>query len=56
MQDQNRKDTARAYSEQEQIRRRKLSDLCEAGNSPYQITRFDVTNRSAEIKGHFEQL
>ena len=30
------------YSEQEQIRRQKLAGLVEAGQNPYEITRYDV--------------
>ena len=48
--------TAPSFSEQEQIRLAKLSDLCEAGNSPYQITRYDVTHASREILEGFDQL
>ncbi|MBQ8081615.1 MAG: lysine--tRNA ligase [Clostridia bacterium] len=51
---QNQK-TAPSLSEQEQIRRAKLSELTEKGESPYLITKFGVTARSAKIKASFEQ-
>ena len=41
-------------SEQEQIRREKLSALQAAGKNPYNITRFDVTHTSQEIFAQFE--
>jgi lysyl-tRNA synthetase class 2 len=41
-------------SEQEQIRRDKLSTLQSAGKNPYNITRFDVTHTSKEIFAQFE--
>ncbi len=41
-------------SEQEQIRREKLSALQAAGKNPYDITRFDVTHLSSDIFAQFE--
>lgn len=43
-------------SEQEGIRRQKLQSLVEAGQSPYQITRFDVNAVSAQIIADYERL
>ena len=43
-------------TEQEIIRRQKLQKLIDAGENPYEITRFDVTHRSAEILNGFETL
>ena len=37
-----------------QVRRDKLSALCEAGNDPFVTTKFDVTGYSAEIKSDYE--
>ena len=37
-----------------QVRRDKLSALCDAGNDPFVITKFDVTGYSAEIKSDYE--
>ncbi|MCD7818789.1 MAG: lysine--tRNA ligase [Lachnospiraceae bacterium] len=39
-----------------QIRRDKLKDLQQRGKDPYQITKYDVTHHSAEIKDHFDEL
>jgi len=38
------------------VRREKLTDLQERGKDPFQITRFDVTHHSQEIKDGFEEL
>ncbi len=38
------------------VRRQKLSDLQEAGKDPFQITKYDVTHHSLEIKEHFDEL
>ena len=48
--------TAQQLSEQEGIRREKLKRLEDSGNSPYAITRYDVTHRSAEIMDQFDAL
>ncbi len=37
------------------VRREKLAALQEAGKDPFQITKYDVTNHSAELKNEFEQ-
>ena len=37
------------------VRREKLAALQEAGKDPFQITKYDVTNHSAELKDEFEQ-
>lgn len=39
-----------------QIRRDKLKQLQEEGNDPFQITRFEVDNDSANIKENFDRL
>lgn len=39
-----------------QIRREKLAALQEAGKDPFQITKFNVTHHSTEIKENFEAL
>ena len=44
------------YSEQEQIRRAKLTKYCEEGRDPYTITRFDRTHTSAEVLSNFDAL
>ena len=38
------------------IRREKLTALQEAGKDPFQITKFDVTAHSGEIKENYEQM
>ena len=43
-------------TEQEIIRRQKLQKLMDAGENPYEITRYDVSHRSAEIISSFEKL
>jgi len=43
-------------SEQETIRREKLMQLMQEGQSPYAVTHFDVTKTSREILSSFDQL
>ena len=43
-------------SEQRRVRREKLAALQAAGQDPFQITKYVVTHRSAEIKENFEAL
>ena len=38
------------------VRREKLVQLQEAGKDPFEITKYDVTHHSTEIKDHFEEL
>lgn len=38
------------------VRREKLADLQERGKDPFQITKYDVTHHSMEIKEHFDTL
>lgn len=38
------------------VRREKLADLQERGKDPFQITKYDVTHHSMEIKEHFDEL
>ena len=39
-----------------QVRKDKLKDLVERGKNPFEITKFDVTNHSQEIKDNFATL
>ena len=39
-----------------QVRRDKLAELQANGQDPFQITKFDVTHHSKEVKEHFEEL
>ena len=38
------------------VRREKLANLQEAGQDPFQITKYDVTNHTTEIKDNFEKF
>jgi lysyl-tRNA synthetase class 2 len=38
------------------VRREKLANLQEAGKDPFQITKYDVTHHSTDIKEHFAEL
>ncbi len=44
------------FSEQEAIRREKLQKMIDAGNSPYQITKFDINSDSQKIINQFDAL
>ena len=39
-----------------QVRREKLAALQEAGKDPFQITKYDVTHQSQEIRDHYDEL
>ena len=39
-----------------QVRRNKLSDLQNAGNDPFQITKFDVSHHGEDIVNVFDDL
>ena len=43
-------------TEQEIIRRQKLQALIDAGQNPYELTRYDVTHRSRDVIDGFDQL
>ena len=38
------------------VKRKKLANLQEAGKDPFQITKYDVTHHSTDIKNNFEEL
>ena len=46
------------YKRQEliRVRREKLAALQSEGSDPFQITKYDVSHHSAEIKAQFDQL
>ena len=48
--------TAPELTEQEQIRRAKLSRYQQEGRDPYTITRYDRTHTSAQVLADFEAL
>ena len=43
-------------NEQKRIRREKLAELVAAGKDPFEITKYNQTHHSAEIKEHFDEL
>ena len=38
------------------VRREKLAELQQNGKDPFQITKYDVTAHSSDIKDHFEEM
>lgn len=38
------------------VRRTKLQELQESGNNPFEITKYDVTHHSAEVKANYQEL
>ena len=38
------------------VRREKLATLQEAGKDPFQITKYEVTHHSKDIKDNFEEM
>lgn len=48
--------TQQDVSEQHKIRLEKLQTMQAAGNDPFQLTKYEVTHHSAEIKENFEAL
>ena len=38
------------------VRREKLAELVESGNNPFEITKFDRTHHSQDIRDRFEEL
>ena len=47
---------AQDYGELIRVRREKLAALQSEGSDPFQITKYDVSHHSAEIKAQFDQL
>ena len=39
-----------------QVRRDKLRELQESGRDPFEITKYDVSHHSQEIKDHYSEL
>jgi lysyl-tRNA synthetase class 2 len=56
MADQANNQTQQELSEILQIRRDKLKALQEAGRNPFEITTYDVTHHTQDIKDHFDEL
>ncbi|MBR5447556.1 MAG: lysine--tRNA ligase, partial [Clostridia bacterium] len=38
------------------VRREKLAELQESGNDPFEITKYDQTHHSADIKENYDEL
>ncbi len=55
MGEQNKKDE-KDLNQLLKVRREKLKELQDSGKDPFQITKFDVTAHSADIKDNFEQM
>ena len=43
-------------NELQKVRRNKLQDLQDAGKNPFEITKYDVTHHSMEVKDNYEEL
>ena len=48
--------TQEQISEQSRIRRDKLKELQQAGKDPFEITKYDVTHHTADIKENYAEL
>ncbi len=48
--------TQAQISEQSRIRREKLQELQQAGRDPFEVTKYDVTHHTADIKENFEAM
>ncbi len=55
-QNQQNKNEEKDLNQLLKVRREKLTDLQDNGKDPFQITKFDVTAHSSEIKDNFEQM
>ena len=60
-QDHNRNQNNQGNQQQDinqllKVRREKLSALQEAGKDPFQITKYDVTHHSQDVKDNFDAL
>lgn len=53
---QNQNNTVQDINQLLKVRREKLANLLEEGKNPYEITKYDVTHHTQEIKEHFEEL
>lgn len=56
MAEQQKKDNEQDLNELLKVRRGKLAQLKEEGKDPFQITKYDVSHHSQEIKGNFDSL
>ncbi len=53
---QNQAGTEQDINQLLKVRREKLAALQEAGKDPFQVTKYEVTHHSSEIKEYFEEL
>ena len=53
---QNQQEAQQDINQLLKVRREKLAALQEAGKDPFQITKYDVTHHSQEIKDQFDAL
>ena len=53
---QNAQQTEQNINELLKVRREKLAALQDAGNDPFKITKYDVTNHSSDIKDNFDEM
>ena len=54
--EQNKPQTEQDISQQAAVRRQKLADLCEAGQNPFVITKYQQDAYSADLKQEFADL
>ena len=54
--EQNKPQTEQDISQQAAVRRQKLADLCEAGQNPFVITKYQQDAYSADLKQEFAEL
>ena len=56
MSEKNQSQNTENLGELLKIRREKLAALQEAGKNPFEITKYDVTHHSSDVKENFEEL
>ena len=56
MSEKNQSQNTENLGELLKIRREKLASLQEAGKNPFEITKYDVTHHSSDVKENFEEL
>ena len=56
MSEKNQSQNTENLGELLKVRREKLAALQEAGKNPFEITKYDVTHHSSDVKENFEEL
>ena len=56
MSEKNQSQNTENLGELLKIRREKLAALQEAGKNPFEITKYDVTHHSSDVKENFDEL